>query len=306
MIEMFLDIQREILDRILEQNPGNHQYSADLHLISRTIDGEETRQAKQLRIAAEGRVLDVVLQHGEEIGHGDLLTFQKVRQAILMQSTATTAIDRLEYIGAFRIQLFHLTMAKCAMDTRAAMPDPNMYEDPGSLAHSAALMGITDWFTNEKKSIVRCGNFERHAQHLEAVQQALLHNMFNNYLKVRKVDVSKVRTRAEVEKLLSDMFDHYGIRWWWDPEAVDPMSDVECKLFLSSKDQVVRLILDLAFKQAERENDAVALRALRRVMIIAFRSSSSRSKYALYTLVDLVSSLISSLFDHMIDLRFLS
>ena len=88
---MFLDIQREILDRILEQNPGNHQYSADLHLISRTIDGEETRQAKQLRIAAEGRVLDVVLQHGEEIGHGDLLTFQKVRQAILMQSTATTA-----------------------------------------------------------------------------------------------------------------------------------------------------------------------------------------------------------------------
>ena len=180
-------------------------------------------------------------------------------------------------------------MAKCAMDTRAAMQDQNMYEDPGSLAHSAALLGILDWFTNEKKSIVRCGNFERHAQHLEAFQQALLHNMFNNYLKVSKVDVGKVRTKTEVEKFLTDMFDHYGIRWWWDPDALDPMSHVECKLFLSSKDQVVRLILDLAFKQAERENDSVALRALRRVMIIAFRSSTSRSKYALYSMLDLVS-----------------
>ena len=87
MIEMFLDIQREILDRILEQHPEDFQLSADLHLIRQTIVGEETRDAKGLRLEAEKRVLDVVLKHGEEIGHGDLLTFQKVRQAILMQST---------------------------------------------------------------------------------------------------------------------------------------------------------------------------------------------------------------------------
>ena len=290
MIQMFLNIQGEMLDRILEQNPDDMQYAADLHLIRQTIVGKETAEEKGLRLAAEGRVMEVVLRHGEAIGHGDLLTFQKVRQAILMQSTATTAIDRLEYMGAFRIQLFHLTMAKCAMDTMAAMPDGNMFEEPGTLAHSAAHMGILDWFSNVKKTIVRCGNFERHAQHLEAHQQALLHNMLTNYLKVTQVDVSKVRTRTEVERFLSDMFQHFGIRWWWDPEALDTMAEVPCKLFQSSRDQVVRLILDLAFKQAERENDSVALRALRRVMIIAFRASTSRSKYALYTLLDLVSS----------------
>ena len=86
MIEMFLDIQRDILDRILEQNPENHQYSADLHLIREELVGEETEEAKRSRLEAEGRVMDVVLQHGEEIGHGDLLTFQKVQQAILMQA----------------------------------------------------------------------------------------------------------------------------------------------------------------------------------------------------------------------------
>ena len=301
---MFFDIQREILDRIQEQNPDDHQYAADLHLIRQTIVEKETQEEKSLRLSAEGRVMAAVLQHGEEIGHGDLLTFQKVRQAILMQSTHSTAIDRLEFIGAFRIQLFHLTMAKCAMDTRAAMPDQNMFEEAGSLAHSAAHMGILGWFSNVKKSIVRCGNFERHAQHLEAFQQALLHNLFQNYLKICTVDVGKVRTRTEIERLLSDMFDHFGIKWWWDPETPDPMVDVECKLFRASKDQVVRLILDLAFKQAQKENDALALRALRRVMIIAFRSSTSRSKYALYTLLDLVSNLnacsCSPLISHVI------
>ena len=294
MIEMFLDIQREILDRILEQNPNDQQYLADLHLIRQDIVEEETVEAKALRLAAEGRVLDVVLRHGEDVGHGDLLTFEKVRQAILMQATFTRAIDRLEYIGPFRLQLFHLTMAKCAMDIYSAMPDRNMFEDPGSLAHSAALLGILDWFTNEKKPIVRCGNFERHAQHLEAFQQALLHNMFINYLKVSQVDVSMVKTRSEVENCLTNMFNHFGVKWWWDPEAEDPMDGVDCKLFQASKDQVIRLILDLAFKQAEKENDALALRALRRVMIIAFRSNSSRSRYALYTFLDLVSSFNSS------------
>ena len=89
MIEMFLDIQREILDRIQEQNPEDHQYSANLHLIRQEIVGEETEEAKKTRLEAEARVMEVVLQHGEEIGHGDLLTFQKVQQAILLSGQAS-------------------------------------------------------------------------------------------------------------------------------------------------------------------------------------------------------------------------
>ena len=49
MIEMFLGIQREILDRIQEQGPDNHQYAADLHLIRQTIVGKETQEEKRLK-----------------------------------------------------------------------------------------------------------------------------------------------------------------------------------------------------------------------------------------------------------------
>ena len=59
-------------------------------------------------------------------------------------------------------------------------------------------------------------------------------------------------------------------------------------LFKAARDQVVRLVLDLAFRKAQHQNDALALRALRRTMIVIFASSSVKSKYAFYTLIDLV------------------
>ena len=59
-------------------------------------------------------------------------------------------------------------------------------------------------------------------------------------------------------------------------------------LFKAARDQVVRLVLDLAFRKAQHQNDALALRALRRTMIVIFAASSVKSKYAFYTLIDLV------------------
>ena len=64
------------------------------------------------REAAEHRVKLVVLQHGELIGHGDLMTFQKVRQALMAQADEVRALDRLDFIGIFRLQIFHLVMSK--------------------------------------------------------------------------------------------------------------------------------------------------------------------------------------------------
>ena len=77
------------------------------------------------------------------------MTFQKVNQAVMMSTDEVTAIDRLDFLGIFRLQLFHLVMAKTAMDVKAAMPDVNKVEDRGSLGHAAALLGIRGWFCNQ-------------------------------------------------------------------------------------------------------------------------------------------------------------
>ena len=63
-----------------------------------------------------------------------------------------------------------------------------MMSDKGSLAHLVALAGISGRFSNIKKKIVRCGNYEFHHQHHQAAQLALLSNMYANYVKIQGVD----------------------------------------------------------------------------------------------------------------------
>ena len=122
----------------------------------------------------------------------------------------------------------------------------------------------------------------------------LVDSMFETYIQDRGIEVALVKSRRDVEKLLESMLEHYGCNWIWDPNYVDPMSEVECDLFQVSRDQVIRLLHSLAFSQCEHENDAVGLRALRRISIVTFRSKSSKSKYALYLLLDLVIELSAS------------
>ena len=112
------------------------------------------------------------------------MTFQKIRQAFMMRADEVSALDRLDFLGIFRLQLFHMVMAKTAMDIKAAMPNVNMVEDRGSLSNAAALLGILGWFCNIKKQIVRDNNYEKHAQILRAFQLALLLNMFKHFVTV--------------------------------------------------------------------------------------------------------------------------
>ena len=288
MIAMAEELQLSKLNLLAEIYPENIQYAQDLQTIQVEVTPEESPDEKQKREEAEQRVMLVLLQHGELIGHGDLMTFQKMNQAVMMRVDEVRALDRLDYLGIFRLQLFHMVMAKNCLDIKAAMPDVNMVEDKGSLANAAAFLGILGWFCNVTKQIVRGNNYERHAQTLRAFQVSLLLNMFKHFVQLTGVNLSTIKSRLEVEDFLSRMLDHFGALWYWDEGAVDPMADWNCNLFLASRDQVVRLVLDLAFRQAQHQNDALALRALRRVMIVIFCANSTKSKYALYTLLDLV------------------
>ena len=215
-----------------------------------------------------------------------------MNQARLMRAGSVRAIDRLDFMGLFRVQLFHLEMAKCSGDILAALPDINKNDDRGFLGNLLSLVGIDGRFSNLKKKIVN--KYEWHAQFLKEYQLGLVDSMFETYIKERGIKVELVKSRSEVEELLEAMLDHFGCRYFWDPAYVDPMAEVNCDLFKVSRDQVIRLLHSLAFSQCEHENDAVGLRALRRCSIVTFRSKSSKSKYALYLLLDLVIELSAS------------
>ena len=77
-----------------------------------------------------------------------------MNQARLMRAGSVRAIDRLDFMGLFRVQLFHLEMAKCAADILAAAPDINKNDDRGFLGNLLTLVGVDGRFSNLKKKIV--------------------------------------------------------------------------------------------------------------------------------------------------------
>ena len=186
-------------------------------------------------------------------------------------------------------------MNKRAIDIKYAMPDEEYMEDRGSLKHAMASLNAT-WFTNNQKNMNRSGMFERHAQYHQAWQIEALLNMYLNYTKSTGVVESQIKSRIDIEALLRAMLAKYGCQWFWDPTFQDPLLDCRCDLLLSTRDQVIRLLWDLAFTACEKENDSLGLRTLCRISIAFFRNKSkaATSKYALYTLIDLVVYLSSS------------
>jgi len=94
----------------------------------------------------------------------------------------------------------------------------------------------------------------------------------------------------QVEEFLLEMLHSYGAICYWDPEYLDPMAERTCDVFLMARDQTIRLIISLCLKQCERENDALGLRTLRRIMISYFRNKSKEatSAYARNLVMDLV------------------
>ena len=53
-----------------------------------------------------------MLEFGEWVGHGDLLTVKMVQEARMMMVGSATAFGRLEFLGPFRLQLLHMKMKK--------------------------------------------------------------------------------------------------------------------------------------------------------------------------------------------------
>ena len=80
------------------------------------------------------------------------MTFQKFWDAKRLCQTGVTALERLEYLANFRIALFHTKMSKVFMDYKAAMRDENNVDDPLTMSHFKALLGLKN-ITNQESKI---------------------------------------------------------------------------------------------------------------------------------------------------------
>ena len=73
--------------------------------------------------------------------------------------------------------------------------------------------------------------------------------MYANYVKIAGVNEAEVKTSAQAEELMLAMLRFFGALWYWDPTYEDPMVDRRCELFKVSRDQVIRLVIDLCLSQ---------------------------------------------------------
>ena len=63
-----------------------------------------------------------------------------------------TAIERLDFLGIFRIQLLHMKMAKVMQDYKFCMQTVQNQDDKGSLSWFAAILGY-DWASNDASKV---------------------------------------------------------------------------------------------------------------------------------------------------------
>ena len=246
---------------------------------------------------AERIVLEAVLEFGEWVGHGDLLTVKMVQEARMLMIGSATAFGRLEFLGPFRLQLLHMKMKKVAMDYSASMKREINFDDVLSLAWLAALTRMK--VSNKGKEIKKNdSSFERHDQFLAAVQTSYFVNMFDNFNEEYPEKLISIKSTDDLVKFVLGMLDSYDIQLYYDPSTQErELCEGEDDLFRYCKEMVSRFLLSEAFDTFEEEGDAEGLRALRRVMasyFVAQKPERLDSKYASFTIIDLVVELAAS------------
>ena len=168
-------------------------------------------------------------------------------------------------------------------------------DDKLSLPWFSALTRVK--VTNKAKDIKKNDStFERHDQFLAEVQIGYILNMFDNYMMENRDKLDAVENFESAVVFVLDMLEDYDVHLYYDPERKLPETDDD-DMYVYCRDMVTRYLLSLAFDVCEEEGDAEGLRALRRIMVCYFLAKSPErqdSKYAAFTLIDLVVELSAS------------
>ena len=170
-------------------------------------------------------------------------------------------------------------------------------DDKISLPWLAALTRVK--VTNKAKEIKKNDStFERHDQFLAEVQISYLLNMFDNYQMMNKDKLQAVDSYDAAVSYVLGLLDAYDIQLFFNPDKPLPGSKKgEDDMYIYCRDMVTRFVLSLVYDVCEEEGDAEGLRALRRIMVgyfLAKRPERQDSKYAAFTLNDIIVELAAS------------
>jgi hypothetical protein len=230
--------------------------------------------------------------------------WQDVRQIL---SQEVTAFGRLEFCGPFRLEGLHSHMKKTKLDYKALMPDVTNFDDEICMAQLAARAGKIDMLSNEEKKIVKNdSSYERHSQFAEEVGTAYGLNLFDNFDTNYPEKLDSVVDEKSAVQFILEMFDEFDVtaNLFYDPSIHDTsqardtsVKEGEDDMFVYCREGFIRSLLSMAYDMCEAEGDAAGWRTLRRIMVTYFLASnlkSQNSKYALWTMLDLVVELAAS------------
>ena len=85
------------------------------------------------REGVEEIVEKAVLEFGEWVGYGDLLTVKMIQEARMFTVGSVTTFGRVEFLGPFRIQMLHMKMKKISQDYAICMKNDCNLDDILSL-----------------------------------------------------------------------------------------------------------------------------------------------------------------------------
>ena len=289
MIKLLVRIQRQFLQVVAKAKENEPDFHKKLKMLEDPeVDSEEREEA-------EKEVMKAVLEYGEWVGAGDLLTVKMIQEARMMMAGSVTAFGRLEFLGPFRLQLLHMKMKKISQDFSVCMKNDNNYDDKLSLPWLTSLTNMK--VSNKAKDIKKNdSSFERHDQFIAAVQTSYIVNMFDNYMTTHSELLDDVADTNTAVKFILGMIEAFDLHLYYDPTRPVQKQAGEDDMFVYCQDMVTRFLLSLVFDSCEEEGDAEGLRALRRVMVSYFLAKSTKqdSKYAYFTLIDLVVELVCS------------
>ena len=288
MMEILNNLQDDFLELTAELAEDKEAFLSDIALV-RDIDCDIVR-----RNEAQERIDLTVIEAGEYIGHGDQMTFWKFWDAKRLSQTGVTALERKEYLGNFRIALFHTKMSKIFMDYKASMKDEDNIDDILTLGWFKAWLGLKN-ITNQESKIKKPGSYEPHDQYITELGMQFMVNAFENFLATSNATI-EITTEAQAEQLILDFLQQNEIKFYYDPghsEEKDKFDD----LLSYCRDLCSRTVLSVVFDKLEEESDALGLRAFRISMILYFLNRKELvqdSKYAYSLLLDLVLELNAS------------
>lgn len=287
-----LDVCNELyLEALVKHSGDDAQLIADIKTINDSDLSDEEMEA------SENRVLEAAKNFGFCIIFGDLLTYERARNAKRLRKGSISIFKRFDLLK-FEVGLFHMAMAKTIIHYKKLCPDLSNTAEKCTLPNFRARLFLHK-ITNVAGTIKKDGNWELQDQFKSACGEEALMSLMKQYFCLDGVGCDKSdanqasKTYEDAVEVILKFLDKTGIELYYDPdrsqfESFDDLEAYSTRLVSSH-------LLDLVHDLMAHHGDGRGLRALRRLSILQFLANAGqRSKYALNLNISEISYHISS------------